>query len=194
MHTTGQGMEVRKVPERSGRLSTMLWLRAIVFSALVPGIVAVWAPQRICAARPLQPAFWRAGWLLVAIGAVMYASCLRSFVKARGTPAIFFSRPLRGLVGQEPQVLVRGGLYRHSRNPMYVAVLAVVFGQALLYASWPVAVYGAALFAFFCGVVTLVEEPHLRLRDAESFESYRREVPRWIGFASPRRTDNETRR
>ncbi len=174
--------------ERSGRLSTMLWLRAIVFSVLVPGLVAVWVPQRILGPKPLESGLWRAGWLAVAAGAAVYLRCLLSFLRAHGTPAIFFTRPLRAVLGEEPRSLVRSGLYRYSRNPMYVGVLAIVFGQAILYASTFVAAYGMVMFAFFHLVVTLIEEPHLRRRDAGSFERYRVEVPRWIGPPGRNRT------
>ncbi len=167
---------------RSARLAAMLWLRAIVFSVLVPGFVAVWAPRRLLGPQPLGPGLWRAGWLVVAAGAAVYLRCLVSFVRARGTPAIFFTRPLRALLGEEPRTLVRAGLYRYSRNPMYVGVLAVVFGQAIAYASALVAAYGVAMFVFFHGVVTLFEEPHLRRRDPESYRRYRAAVPRWIGL------------
>ena len=148
--------------ERSGRLSTMLWLRAIVFSVLVPGVVAVWVPQRLLGTAGLHTGFYRVGWLAVAAGAAIYLWCLLSFLEAHGTPAIFFTRPLRALLGEEPQSLVRGGMYRYSRNPMYVGVLMVVFGQAIVYASGPVALYG--------------------------FEHYRSEVPRWIRLPGGSRT------
>jgi len=176
------------VTERSGRLSTMLWLRGIVFSVLIPGFVAVWMPQRLLGSKALQGGPWTAGWLLVDGGTAVYLWCLLSFLAAHGTPAIFFTRPLRALLGEEPQALVRGGLYRYSRNPMYVGMLGIVFGQAILYASRSVAVYGVSLAACFHLVVTLIEEPHLRRRDAESFARYRREVPRWIGLPGRIRT------
>ncbi|CDX31247.1 hypothetical protein MPLSOD_140147 [Mesorhizobium sp. SOD10] len=48
--------------------------------------------------------------------------------------------------------LVVGGIYRHVRNPMYVAVLAIILGQALIFSSWPVLFYGliaaAAMISF----------------------------------------------
>jgi len=115
-------------------------------------------------------------------GSAIYFRCLLSFLARNGTPAIFFTRSLRSVLGEEPRTLVRGGLYRHSRNPMYVGVLAVVFGQAILLASGPIAIYGIALFAGFHVVVTFIEEPHLKARDPEAFEAYTRTTPRWIGI------------
>ncbi len=76
---------------------------------------------------------WQAGWFLIVPGALIYLSCLIRFLLAGGTPAIFFTRPLRFLIGEEPKALVADGLYRYTRNPMYVGVLLAVIGQAILY-------------------------------------------------------------
>lgn len=159
----------------------MLWIRALLFTLLVPGTVALWIPQRMLGARAMQPAWWQIGWALVVAGSAGYLAALLKFVAARGTPMIFFGRALRSLVGEEPQALVQRGLYRYTRNPMYVSVIAAILGQALLYASRDVAVYGVCVMAVFHIVVTLVEEPHLRRREGAAFEEYCRQVPRWLG-------------
>jgi protein-S-isoprenylcysteine O-methyltransferase Ste14 len=41
-----------------------------------------------------------------------------------------------------PQHLVVTSLYRYMRNPMYVAVVAIILGQALLFGDWRLIVYG----------------------------------------------------
>jgi protein-S-isoprenylcysteine O-methyltransferase Ste14 len=99
-----------------------------------------------------------------------------------GTPAIFFTRRLRFVLGEEPPKLVRRGLYRLSRNPMYVGVLLAVFGQALIFASPQVAFYGAVLWLCFHIVVVFLEEPHLREERGASYDEYCRQVPRWLGW------------
>ena len=48
------------------------------------------------------------------------------------------------------QHLVVTGLYRYVRNPIYVAVAAVIFGQAVLFGDWRLFAYGAV----FCLVCT----------------------------------------
>ena len=80
---------------------------------------------------------------------------------------------------------MRAGLYARSRNPMYLGVLLMVAGQALLFASAPIAVYAALLAVGFHLIVVLVEEPHLRSKSGEAYEEYLLNVPRW--FASPKR-------
>ena len=87
------------------------------------------------------------------------------------------SRPLKFLLGEEPSTLVDRGLYRGSRNPMYVGVLLVLFGQAIVRASPNVAWYGLA----FHLTVVFQEEPHLRRERGPSYDEYWRHVPRWFG-------------
>ena len=86
------------------------------------------------------------------------------------------------LIGEQPPKLVRQGLYRISRNPMYVGVLIAVFGQALIFASEAVALYGVALWLCFHAMVVMIEEPHLSKVRGPSYDEYRRQVPRWLGW------------
>ena len=160
----------------------MLPLRGLIFTLLVPCAIAVYVPRQIIDPPVPQGGPWQAGWLLIVLGSVVYLRCLFRFLAANGTPAIFFTKHLRSILGTEPPVLVRRDLYRFSRNPMYLAVVAVILGQAILYASPLLAVYGAVTFLLFHAVVIWVEEPHLNARDPKSFEDYRRQVPRWLGL------------
>jgi len=128
---------------------------------------------------------WITGWLLIAAGAAIYAACLVRFLASGGIPAIFFTRPVRAIIGEEPHQLVEGWLYSLSRNPMYLAVTLAVFGQAIVHASRPIAIYGALLWLWFHVVVVGLEEPHLEERYGASYEEYCRRVPRWLGV--PRR-------
>ena len=75
--------------------------------------------------------------------------------------------------------LVVGGLYRHVRNPMYVAVTSVIIGQALLLGQ-PVLLAWAALFvAVTASFVHFYEEPVLQRRFGAEYDRYRRAVPGW---------------
>ena len=154
----------------------MLWLKAVAFTLAVPGIVAGAAPFLLDARftaheLPLGPLRY-AGWILVAAGTGGYIWCVRDFVRfGRGTPA-----PI-----DAPQELVIQGLYRWSRNPMYVSVLLVVFGQAVLHESLSVLAYGLVLWAAFHAFVRWYEEPGLARQFGGSYERYRAAVPRWLG-------------
>ena len=78
------------------------------------------------------------------------------------------------------RTLVVGGFYRFVRNPMYLAVAALIFGQAVLFASWGVALYGVVVVAAFHTFVILYEEPTLRRSYGEEYAAYRAATPRWI--------------
>ena len=72
------------------------------------------------------------------------------------------------------------GFYRFVRNPMYVAVTALIFGQAVLFASWGVALYGVVIAAAFDTFVRLYEEPTLHRAYGEAYAAYCAATPRWI--------------
>ena len=158
----------------------MLWVRGVIFTLVAPVLVAVAVPSWIAPERHVRGGAWSFGWLLIGLGAVLYLHCLRRFLAAGGTPAIFFTRPLRAFLGEEPASLVRSGLYGRSRNPMYLGVVLAVAGQAIVFASGAIAGYAGLLTLFFHAIVTLVEEPHLRAEHGEGYEDYARRVPRWL--------------
>ncbi len=159
----------------------MLWLRGLLFTILVPFVVGYAVPQSLRTPGAAAPGIWQFGSILIAAGALLYLWCLVCFLLAGGTPAIFFTRHLGFLLGEEPPDVVRTGPYRYSRNPMYVAVVAAIFGQAALYRSRELLIYGAAAALAFEIVVVFLEEPHLRKVRGAGYEQYLRAVPRWIG-------------
>jgi protein-S-isoprenylcysteine O-methyltransferase Ste14 len=165
----------------TGDPPTIPWIRGIIFTVLVPGTIAVYVPLRMSERLTPRGGPWDVGWLLISAGALGYLWCFLRFLMSGGTPAIFFTRPVRLLIGEEPRRLVQGGLYRVSRNPMYVSVLLVIFGQALRFGSWSITEYGLLVWLGFHIVVVLLEEPHLREERGPSYDEYRRRVPRWLG-------------
>jgi protein-S-isoprenylcysteine O-methyltransferase Ste14 len=151
----------------------MLLLRAAIFTVLVPVVIGWYVPRRMVDGLSPAPGLWRMGWVAVGAGGVLYFWCLLMFLLSGGTPAIFFTRPLRFLIGTEPGEVVRRGPYRLSRNPMYVAVVAAILGQAAVYRSAAALRYGVAIALAFHLVVVLVEEPHLRHVQGAEYEKYR---------------------
>lgn len=160
----------------------MLWIRGLLFTLLVPCVVGGYLPYQFYKGSSAPAGLWQVGWLFVGLGVIVYGLCLVAFLSSGGTPSIFFARPVRFILGEEPPTLVRQGLYRVSRNPMYVGVLLVVFGQAVLFASLRLAVYGLVVALCFHLVVVLLEEPHLRKERGPSYDEYCRRVPRWLGW------------
>ena len=108
---------------------------------------------------------------LLVCGAAIYFWCAWDFVaKGLGTPA-----PI-----DAPRVLVVNGLYRFTRNPMYVGVFSAIQGQAIYYGSGHVAIYGVAMLTMAYLFVVFYEEPTLRRLFGGQYEEYCRRVPRWI--------------
>jgi protein-S-isoprenylcysteine O-methyltransferase Ste14 len=105
----------------------------------------------------------------VAGTAFLVTAFVRFVVEGLGTPA-----PVA-----PPTRLVVGGVYRYVRNPMYVAVLACIVGQALLLGQpvlWLDALLtGVAVVAF----VRVYEEPKLSEQFGDEYQAYRRAVPGW---------------
>jgi protein-S-isoprenylcysteine O-methyltransferase Ste14 len=160
----------------------MIFLKNLLFSVLVPGSVAGLVPWwiRRAAGEPQlaeSPLAVVPGLVLLCAGLGIYLRCVTDFGSAGGTPA-----PI-----DPPKQLVVRGLYRFSRNPMYVGVLSVIAGQALLFASWRLALYAAAIFGMFHGFVVLYEEPTLRRQFGASYEDLCARVPRWLGRPRPPR-------
>ena len=147
-----------------------------IFTALVPGTVTVWLPLfylypdiRHRALAGLGTA--AAGLVVMAIGAAGYLWCALDFAfYGKGTPA-----PL-----DMPKVLVMQGLYRFTRNPMYVSVLLIRAGEGILFWSTRLLEYTAMVFMAFHIFVLLQEEPALRKKTGIAYEQYTQDVPRWI--------------
>jgi protein-S-isoprenylcysteine O-methyltransferase Ste14 len=113
--------------------------------------------------------------LIVAAIALLVHSFARFALEGLGTPA-----PIA-----PTERLVIGGIYRHVRNPMYVAVLSIILGQALLFSSWSVVAYAVIGAIVMGSFVKLYEEPTLARRYGAEYETYRRNVPGWLPRLTP---------
>jgi len=80
-------------------------------------------------------------------------------------------------------------MYRYMRNPMYLAVSSMVFGQGLLFGSVPLLKYGLAVVVGFHLFVLLYEEPALRSKFGKEYEDYCRNVGRWWPRLQPWKQD-----
>ena len=138
----------------SGRVP--VWVRAALFIVVVPASVAGWIPWYAAGSPPLAP---RAGAPLATLAVLMVIAgwtvllvCAREFARAGlGTPAPY----------DPPLSLVTSGLYRYTRNPMYVGVVTAIFGQALWFHSRDAVYYGIAMVLAFHVAILIYEEPGL---------------------------------
>ncbi len=151
-----------------------LLMKNLLFTLLVPGTVAVWLPRSLFSPNSPTPVWTFWGWIAFGVGGITYFWCLWDFASfGRGTPA-----PV-----DAPKKLVIRGLYRYSRNPMYLGVLTVILGWAARYRNVTLLLYGCGVLGLFNLVIILYEEPHLRREFGVAYESYLRRVGRWF---SPR--------
>ena len=146
----------------------------LLFTILVPATVAGWIPRTLRGDAPLTstPALRWLSFALIAIGIAIYLhTAFWGFaLRGLGTPA-----PIA-----PPGKLVAEGLHRYVRNPMYLGVLMIVIGQAVLYRSMALVEYSAAIWLAAHLFVLLYEEPTLQRKFGEEYREYRRRVPRWI--------------
>jgi protein-S-isoprenylcysteine O-methyltransferase Ste14 len=138
---------------------------------LVAGLVPWWLTGwQVRQPRPYGAPLRVAGAALIAAGASVLVHATVQFVReGSGTPA-----PVA-----PPERLVVGGLYRYVRNPMYLAVVATIIGQALALGQAALLWYAAALGVATGVFVRWYEEPTLRRRFGAQYEAYRRAVPAW---------------
>src|ERR671910_694955 len=147
-----------------------------VFFLLAPGVVGGLIPWLLTGGwqvrEPLP--YWvplrvLGGVLLVAGLIVVIQAFVRFVVEGFGTPV-----PVAA-----PERLVVGGVYRYVRNPMYVAVLVAIVGQALLLGQLVLLLYAGAAWLAVAGFVRFYEEPTLTRRFGAEYDAYRRAVPAW---------------
>jgi protein-S-isoprenylcysteine O-methyltransferase Ste14 len=143
-------------------------LGSTVFFFAAPCVVAGLVPWWI--SRWPAPRFWPALVVVLAGVVVLIRAFVRFVREGRGTPA-----PVA-----PTERLVVGGDYRYVRNPMYVAVVAVILGQALLFLDVWLLIYATVTWAVMASFVHWYEEPVLRKRYGRQYDEYCRAVPAWL--------------
>jgi protein-S-isoprenylcysteine O-methyltransferase Ste14 len=166
------------------RVRVRAWIGTLVFLVVTPGVVAGLIPGLITRWR--IP--WTGGWVWpVAVGAavavlsgiLVLLDAFVRFARADGTPAP--PMPTAHLVVVGP--------YRYVRNPMYLAVLAIILGQALLFGSVGTLVYGGVVLLAVVLFVLGYEQPTLGAEYGEEYREYRRNVRGWIPRVRPWKPD-----
>lgn len=151
--------------------------RALLAFLACPGMVAYVVPGYWAWRLPpdRNPTVLAAGLgaLFLSMGTLLLLWCVRDFyVSGKGTLAPW----------APPEALVRTGLYRVSRNPMYLAVSLVLLGWAAAFRTPGLWIYGGLVLVAFHLRVVLGEEPWLARRHGKAWQEYCDQVPRWIRF------------
>jgi protein-S-isoprenylcysteine O-methyltransferase Ste14 len=157
----------------------VLLLKNVLFTLVIPGTVGVYAPLLIARGRsPASGPLFALAAALLALGAATYAWCVWDFATfGRGTP----------LPIDAPKRLVVRGLYRYTRNPMYVGVLLIILGWAVMFTSGALLVYASCVGTCFHLFIVLYEERQLRREFGRQYDDYCAHVRRWLPGSSRRR-------
>lgn len=154
-----------------------LLLRNLVFTILQPGIVAGLIPflivrddlQKISVSLFVFHHYL--GFIIIIIGLLITLHCILQFViHGRGT--LSPADPTKQLVGV--------GLYRFSRNPMYVGVILILVGEVVSMQSIHLLLYTIVVFFGFHAFIVFIEEPRLKRDFGKEYTAYRHQVRRWI--------------
>jgi protein-S-isoprenylcysteine O-methyltransferase Ste14 len=148
-----------------------MFARALFAFLACPGTVAILIPllwlERTSHTALVQPI----GLLSLTLGFAALLWCVRDFyVAGKGTLAPW----------SPPQKLVTIGLYRYSRNPMYVAVTLILFGWSIAFGASDLFVYAIFVAVVFHLRVVFGEEPWLARTHGEEWTRYCSQVPRWF--------------
>jgi protein-S-isoprenylcysteine O-methyltransferase Ste14 len=142
-------------------------------TVLVPLWITGWQLQVPFFGLPLLRVI---GVLLAIAGAVPLIESFRRFaVEGLGTPA-----PIA-----PTQHLIVTGFYRYVRNPMYVGVVTVILGEALIVGDIRLLTYAAIIWLGFHIFVLVYEEPTLARTYGPEYEAFRANVPRWVPRLTP---------
>jgi protein-S-isoprenylcysteine O-methyltransferase Ste14 len=143
-------------------------------AGLVPWLISGWQVRG--PVSPLAIIRMALGGVLLVLSIVVLVRAFARFVmEGRGTPA-----PVA-----PPERLVVGGDYRFVRNPMYLAVITAVLGQAMIFGSLGLLVYAVALWVITAAFVRWYEEPVLLRRYGDEYERYRLTVRAWLPRLRP---------
>ncbi len=157
-------------------MNPKLVVKAVFYTLTIPGVATLVVPYGILRSigtislpefsliRILALIFW-----IISVSVLLY--CIWGFAAyGRGTLA-----PI-----DPPKVLVVRGHYQNTRNPMYLAVLCILLSEAVFFSSYRILIYAGVAFILFHLFVVYYEEPKLLEQFGESFEEYKRAVPRWL--------------
>jgi protein-S-isoprenylcysteine O-methyltransferase Ste14 len=152
----------------------------LLFLLIAPGVVAGVVPWLLTGWQGTGPVLLQAfGWVLLSVGAAVLLEAFARFViEGSGTPA----------PAAPTEHLVVGGLYRYVRNPMYLAVAAVILGQAAVLGSWLLVGYALLFGATVWSFVHWYEEPTLRRQFGAAYAEYCAAVPGWWPRRPPERS------
>ena len=146
-------------------------IKALIAVLALPGTVAFIIPAALLYCTGYKQLIQPLGLVLVGVGVIGLLWCIADFyIKGKGTLAPW----------SPPERLVTSGLYRYSRNPMYISVALILLGWAVSFNSLILYVYLVLVVTSFQIYITQCEEPRLAQKYGRDWERYADRTPRWI--------------
>lgn len=115
--------------------------------------------------------FQSIGVTITLIGILFFLYCSNLFSKiGNGTPA-----PI-----EPPKKLVIEGIYRYTRNPIFIAYFTIMFGEFFIFGYFFLLLYIVSAILFLHFYLVYIEEPGLQKRFGDDYLTYKKNVPRWF--------------
>ncbi len=157
-------------------------LGSLLFFVIAPGTIVGLVPWSITDWQ-LRPAFF-------GFEALRFWQAQHSRSSASSCSSVFRALRVEGLWNARTdraaeQKLVMTGFYRRVRNPIYVGLVTIVFGEALILGDDRLVVYAAILWLFFHFWMLVIEEPTLERSFGDEFANFKANVPRWLPRLTP---------
>ena len=162
-----------------------LVLKSSLFTILLPGIGIILIPYLIINGFGLL--IWPHISFINIIVSVLGLFCLGFLLQCIWGFVVYGKGTLVPI--DPPKHLVLCGLYKYTRNPMYIAVIGVLLSEVILFKSLHLLLYliiGIVVLHLF---VVFYEEPKLRAQFGEDYQKYCKSVPRWMITSSPYKDD-----
>ena len=160
-----------------------------VGAVLGSALFFVIAPCLLAGLVPWSMTSWEFGPAFFGLESTRSVGVLLILIGLPGLVDSFARFALQGIGTPAPVAptkhLVVTGLYRHVRNPIFLAVVSIILGQALLFGDWRLIAYGALLWLAFHVQVVAYEEPTLEETFGREYEAYRAHVRRWVPRVVP---------
>lgn len=153
-----------------------LFLRNLIFTLLQPGVVCIGIPWLILDKVPELLSKTPSYILIVACGFILVGACILC------NSIYLFATVGRGTLSplDPTKNLVIIGLYKYSRNPMYVGVMLILLSECLLFQNQHLLNYTLTVFILFNIFIIFVEEPRLVREFGHEYSNYCKQVRRWL--------------
>ena len=153
-----------------------MFIKALLAYLLLPGIFAGILPLYLGLSDPAGGSGSIFGLVAVVIGLILHFWCVRDFyVSGKGTLAPW----------DPPKNMVSTGLYQFTRNPMYLAVLLIILGLAIVFESSRLFLYLGVMAIIFYLRVFFNEERWLEAQFGQEWAQYKSDIPRWMPRIKP---------